>query len=487
MDIPLGGQFYKSDSLPISAQECVNLYLNIPQALAPTKQNLFTTPGISLATTAGTAVINRGSHVFQGVPYFVNGDTLYRIDRTIGSGGDTTYSAVDVSGGTSITGSAQVIMSDNGADGAQICIVAPDITTQFNTWIYTVAGGLVAVSDGDFLGPASTVQYVDGYFLFTKQESQKFFVSDLRDGLAYAATDFAAAEADPDSIVGAFILHNEPYIFGAETFEPFQNIGGAGFPFQRVAGGVQRKGLKSKYAITQVNDVLYFLGAGVNEQPAVYMTDGGRPQKISDVAIETVLATYTDFTISNSFTWNYSDSGHQFVAFNFPGASCFVFDISTSEWHTRESKNATGAQIPYRVASVVDAYGVLLVGDRINTNIGVLEKGTFTEYGVNIARRFITPQVDNEGQPFWINALELWGEAGVGLTDNTDPDVQMSFSDNGGRTYNNPTTRNMGRLGKYEHRTIWNSLGRISREVCFKFTMSDPVKYVFSKIDAQIE
>ena len=485
INIPLGGRFYRSGSLPISAQECVNLYMNIPQTIAPTKENLYVTPGITEATTSGSS-INRGAHVFQDMAYVVNGSKLYRIDQSLGGGG-TTYSAVDVSGSGSIAGSAQVIMSDNGAEGGQICIVCPDVTSTFNTYIYTVAGGVVTVSDSDFLGPALTVDYVDGYFLFTKQNSQTFFISNLRDGLAYTATDFGSAEADPDIIVGGYILHNEPYIFGSETFEPFQNIGGSGFPFQRVAGGVQRKGLKSKYAVVQVNDVLYFLGGAANEKPAIYATDGGRPQKISTTAIENEIAGYSDSSISTCFTWNYSDSGHEFIAFNFPNQACFVYDLSTNEWATRESKDTNGMPIPYRVSAVIDAYGVLLVGDRINNSVGILEKDTYTEYGVNIARRFVTPQIDNEGQPFWIDALELWGESGVGLTDGTSADVQMSMSTNGGRSFNNALTRNMGAIGAYNHRTIWNSLGRVSREVCFKFTMSAPVKWVFGKIEAQIE
>jgi hypothetical protein len=487
VSLPLGGHFYESDSLPISAQECINLYLNVPQAIAPTQENLFSTPGTTEVTTAGTNTNNRGSHVFQGTPYVVNGDTLYRIDRAISATGVVSYSSVDVSGGTSISGNGIVIMDDNGAEGAQICIVAPDVTTQFNTWIYTVAGGLVLISDGDFLGPATTVKYIDGYFLFTKQNTQKWFISNLRDGLAYTATDFASAEADPDSVVGAFILHNEPYIFGTETFEPYQNIGGAGFPFQRVQGGVQRKGLKSKYAVTQVNDVMYFLGAGISESPSIYATDGGRPQKISTTAIDTVISSYSDTVISNCYVWNYSDSGHEFIAFNFPDLKCFVYDISTGRWATRESKDLAGSVATSRIKSVIEAYGVLLVMDSLSNKVGLLEKGTFTEYTNNIVRTFVTPQIDNEGQPFFIDALELWGEAGVGLTANTDPDIQMSMSTNGGRSYNNSITRNFGKLGEYNHRTIWNSLGRIPREVCFKFTTSAPVKWVFSKVEAQIE
>ena len=90
--IPIGGQFYRSDSLPISAQECVNFYSNVPQAESITRLSLFNTPGITSETTAGSGVINRGGHVFQDQPYVVNGTTLYRIDQTIDGSGNKTYS-----------------------------------------------------------------------------------------------------------------------------------------------------------------------------------------------------------------------------------------------------------------------------------------------------------------------------------------------------------------------------------------------------------
>jgi hypothetical protein len=487
--LDLGGVFYKSESLPISAQEAVNVYLNIPQAANPVEKNLFPTPGLTAGTTAGTDVINRGGHVFQGVPYVVNGTGLYRIDRTTDAFGVDSYSSALVSGATTLPGTGRVIMSDNGAEGGQICIVLPDQTNQFNTYTYTTGGGLVQISDADFDGPVSSVDYVDGFFIFAKQDSQKFFNSNLRDGTAYTATDFVLVESDPDSLVRMFVLNNEPIGLGSETFEPFQNIGGSGFPFQRVSGGVQSKGLVSKFAIVEVNDLMLFLGSSVNETPAIWLTDGGRPQKLSTTAIDNEIAKYSDAVTSTAYAFRYSQSGAQFAGFTFPSEETFIYDFTSKEWHTRESVNSGGGATPYRVTNVMDAYGVLMVGDALSTNIGVLDQDAYTEYGDILRRRFVTPQLDNEGHPFWINALELWGEHGVGLTSGqgSDPVVMMSFSTDGGRTFNNKISRDWGKIGEYDKRTIWNSLGRVSREVCFKFEVSDPVKFVFAKVEAELE
>ena len=63
----------------------------------------------------------------------------------------------------------------------------------------------------------------------------------------------------------------------------------------------------------------------------------------------------------------------------------------------------------------------------------------------------------------------------------------MSFSRDGGRTFSDQIPRSVGGIGEYNTRTIWNSLGRFAREVCFRFQMTDPVKWAFAKLEAQIE
>lgn len=488
MEIPIGS-FYKMDSLPISASECVNLYVNIPEATTVSKKQLLIPAGIRQATTAGADTFNRGGHDFLGKPYFVQGGGLYRVDEAIDGFGIKTYSSTLVSGATVLPGTEQVIMADNGAEGGQMMIVCPAMTTQFNAFIYTVSGGLVAVADSDFDGPVSDVNYVDGYFWLTKADGQKVFISDLRDGASYIATDFTSAEADPDYNVRSFILRNQPYVFGQQTVQAYQNVGGAGFPFQYIQGSVQAKGLASIYAVAETNDLMVFLGGAVNETPAVWITNGGSIEMLSTTPINQEISTYDAETIAACFTWNYSQAGAQFMAFSFPGESCFVYDFKAQEWHTRESVDADQNIIPCRISCVVAAYGLLFVGDSITTKIGILDRSVYTEYGEYVRRRFVTPQIDNEGQPFFMDSVEVVSNTGIGLTtgQGENPLISLSISRDGGRTYSGALSRSVGRMGQYAYRTIWNQLGRAFREVCFKFEMSDPVKWAITKVEVNFE
>lgn len=488
--IPFAQGSYVSESLPISAQECVNFYPSTPQTGTVTNQSLFGTPGLTEIETVTADEFNRGLHFFNNVVYHVNATTLYKLARTFDAFGAAVYTSTDVSGGTALPGTERVVMTDNGESGGQMCIILPEGTNQFNAYIYDdTADTLTQISDGDFNGPVSGVVFIDGYFAFTKQGGNEFFISNLRAGLAYTATDKADAEADTDPNQVPFVTaNNELVIFGTNTFEPFENVGGAGFPFVRVRGGIKKKGIDAINTIKEVDGNMMWLGSAKNEQPAIWASAGGKPQKISTDAIDNQLRLYTDVQIAAAFAVTYSQSGHLFVAFTIPGQETFVFDNNEAKWHTRESVSNDLA-VPWRVNNIVEAYGELIVGDSLSNKIGIIDKTVFTEYGEIIRRRFVTPPIDNGGDPFFNNTLELVGESGVGLNSGTgsDPQILMSWSDNGGRSFDSSIWRSFGLIGEYEFRTVWNRLGRVARERMYKFEVSDPVKWVFMKVEVDID
>lgn len=486
--LPFAQGFYVSESLPISAQECVNFYPNIPQTGTVTQQSLFGTPGLVEIATAGDDETNRGLHVFNSIPFAVNAENLYRIDRSFDAFNVASFTAVQVNGATDLPGTARVQMADNGESGGQMCIILPESIAQFNAYIFTTAGGLVQISDSDFDGPVSSVVYIDGFFLFTKKDGNSFFISDLRDGLVYNALDFADAEVDPDPIQAASVLRNEVLIWGSQTMEPFQNIGGAGFPFLRIEGAVQDKGLDAVNSLVAIDGNIAFIGGAVQEQAAIWITSGGKASPLSTTAIDNQIRTYTDTVVENAFAVTYSQSGALFAAFTFPGQETFVFEAVSGLWHTRESTNNDVA-VEWRVSNIVEAYGELIVGDLFNNKFGIIDKDVFTEYDVEIKRHFVLPPLDNGGDPFFNNSIEAVGESGIGNTvdPGLNPTVLLSFSDDGGRTFSDTLPRSFGLKGDYLFRTIWNQLGRVARERMYRFDVSDPVKWVFYKIEANID
>lgn len=467
--IPLGNGFYKSASTPVSAQECTNMYPVYPQSDALSEAVLFPTPGTE-SLIAGDASAVRGGIEFLGCPYIINDNTLYRIDQSASQ----TYSKTSL--GT-ISGVGRVSIAKN---NTQICIVVPG----GDAYIYSVAGGLVTITDVDFDGPANTVDYIDGYFIFTK--ANKFWCSDLNDGTSYNALFFATAEVDPDNIVGSHVYKNQLFIFGTKVTEVYDNVGGADFPFQRIDGFIIDKGLTSPFAVADFDDTFIFLGAGENEQPAIWRVEGSTPIKVSTTAVDNVIQGLTELDLSTAFVQTYSQRGAYFAAFTFV-YECLVFESIASAfaqrpiWHKRESQIGTIA-VKWRVGVIVKAFGRLIVGDSFDGAIGALEPDVYTEYGNNIRRLWSGPPVGAAGEPIFLHDFELTLESGTSPEgDEGFIDFAMSFD--GGRTYEYQMIQSIGKIGEYGKRLIWDRLGRADRYVNYRIRFTGNMKLVLIRAD----
>ncbi len=469
--IPLSDGFYLSESLPVSSQICQNMYVNIPETQGKISDaQLFPAPGLVEIADSGDNEINRGSHVLNSVPYFINGNTLYRLE--------TNDSLTNL--GT-IEGSSRVSLADN---GNQLIIVVPGTRIGY---IYTVLGGLVQITDATFtdLSKAAPeiVVFIDGYFVITRG-SKEFFSSNLNDGTTYDALDFGSAEADPDIIRSAHVHKNQLYIFGSETIEVFQNVGGAGFPFQRIRGFVIPKGIAAPFSVAEFDGSFVFIGQGVDESPKIYIFTGSGVSPISTTSIDYLLQEGAN-DIVDAFVWSYSFRGATFVGFsNINGT--VVYDSQASRlsgkktWHTRESYELQ-FKTRWRVNSIVTAYGQLLVGDSEGGTIGKIDNDVSTDYGRQLLRGFALQTLENNSEEMFFNSIEVILDSGQGLEDGTTPFIRMSYSDDG-RTYTPERTRSAGKVGQYNIKAKWNQLGSTSRYRIFKFYFDAPVRWVVLKV-----
>ena len=157
IEIPVSNGFYVFGSLPISHQECTNWIPIIPEVPTQSQRSLIGTPGITQIATSGSTGddINRGAHVMAGVPYVVNGAVLYRLNRTVVAGVET-FTLTSLGG---IEAGGRVSMEDN---GTQLMILVPG----GKGYIYTVASGLLEITDADFRasGEPQYIVFIDGYF-----------------------------------------------------------------------------------------------------------------------------------------------------------------------------------------------------------------------------------------------------------------------------------------------------------------------------------
>lgn len=482
IELPIGGGFYLSSSLPISAQECVNWYVNVPQTDgALSGGTLLGCPGIELISTTGDLKnINRGSHVKNGKPYFLNGTRLFRLDKSFDGEGTEVFSNEFIG---NIPGEQRVSMADN---GSQLMILVPGgdafIVDENSPQPF------LQITDTDFYanGNPQLVVFIDGFFV-CNTDSKKFIKSAANDGLSWNALDFGSAESDPDKINSIHVYNNKLYIAGSETIEEHQNVGAGGFPFQRTGFFID-KGVFAPFSMVSANNTFMFVGGGVNESPAVWALAGSSVQKISTTAIDSLLQDFTQEEISDSFAYSYAQDGAYFVGFSFPSRT-FEYNTITGKWNERKSQitNSRGLteNVRWRVNSLVTAYNRVLCGDSQDGRIGSIDIDTYSEYGDEILRVVATQPFSDMGNAVSITRLEATMESGVGDLDTLDPQIRMSYSKDG-KSFSNELFRSIGKIGQFQRRASWNKLGRFPRFAVVKFSMSDKVKPVFIKLEAKI-
>jgi len=480
LSIDIGTGFYQSDALPFANQRCVNLYPNFPQSPALKSSSLFNVPGIREIANTGrkSRDKNRGGWVFNGVPYVVNNNDLYRVDRHVNFDESVTYSSERIA---TIEGQGFCSFADN---GQQLII----INNEGIGYIYQPSGTpqFQVINDAGFYasGTPQQVVFVDSYFVVTTDE-KKAIISAPLDGLDWNSLDTITAEADPDAIVAPFVFRNQLYLLGTQTTETYQNIGGAGVPFQRIGGFVLSQGCSAPFSVKQLGDNIYWVGKGENEQPAVYQFNGSTPVKISTTAIDNKLHELSSAKLESIYTWAYSLRGNEFIAFTSDDFT-FVYDNATQRWHERVSNlvNGRGVRVdkPCRIRCVLNAYNELLVGDSEDGRIGVVDVGRYKEYEEPLISFFTTTPLYDLGNSFSLPRIELLAETGVGTKEIRQPEVRLEISRNGA-TFEDPRTQFLGNQGNRDIRPIWYKNGRVSRYCIMKVTVSDPVKRRFFALE----
>jgi hypothetical protein len=477
MSFPLGLGAYESSSLPLSAQRCVNLYAVIPDEQALNNAALFGTPGSSGFATTGSAP-SRGAISMGGVYYVVAANTLYSINEF----------GISSALGT-VSGAGRVSMAHN---GEKLCIVVPG----GSAYVWNATTSLLALITSANYRLSDTVCFKDGYYIFTETAGKVFFNSALNDPLTFDALDFGTAELGPDNIVGCHVNQDELFILGSETTEVFRNVGGAGFPFQRISGASFEKGAHSKFSPIQWEGSFYFIGGGRNEKSCIWRFGGsGEPSKISTDAIDNEIQKFTSGEIANAFSFTYSANGHAFIGFTIQSVNIasrtFVFNVTASQkagrvvWFEMQSGIDQGSWLG---ASIDFVYDKLVVSSLKNGDILILDEDLYYENGEPIYRLKTTAPLTNTGKRIFVSEAEIVAEVGVGniTGQGSDPQIGMSYSDDGAKTWTSYFMRSLGAIGDYLHRTVWRRLGRVPSHRVFRFQIADPVKISLIRLDLEV-
>lgn len=408
--------------------------------------------------------IDRGGINWRGICYRVMGNTLVRINR------DRTLTALGHIGGT-----GQVTF-DYSFDSLAIAAGGS---------LYYYDGNLTQVTDPD-LGTVLDVAWVDGYYMTT--DGEFLIVTELNDPAAVDPLKYGSSEVDPDPIVGLEKIQDEIYAVNRHTIEVFQNIGGEGFPFQRIPGAQIPKGAIGTHCKCVFEDVIAFMGGGRNEAPAVYLGNNGAAKKISTREIDQILMQYTEEELAASVMESRVGKGHTHLYLHLVDR-CMVFDAAATAEMGRPVWFVLTSGIEgfskYRIRNFVWCYDQWMVADTNSGKYGIVDDSLSSQWG-SIARwEFGTVIVYNEGRGAIFHQLELVCLSGrVAFGD--QPTISASYSVDG-ETWSQDKFISAGRFGERQKRLVWFQQGHMRNWRVQRFRSTSNAHISIARLEAALE
>jgi hypothetical protein len=465
MQIPILSGIYTDNGPDIRQSYPVNL---VPVPADNGVSAGYLRPADGLVTLVANADgVCRGSFAWQGVAYFVTGTSLVSMDQAnnitvIGSladGGPVAW--------------AQGFDRLGIASGGTLYYLALDGVT------------LTTVADVN-VGNVVDAIWVDGYWMVT--DGEFIAVSDLTDPTVFNPLKYNGSESDPDPILALQRLRNEVYAINRNSIECFDNVGGTGFPFDRIDGAKITKGAIGTNAVCIYLEALAFVGSGYNEAPGVYLGQNAQASKISTVEIDRLLATYSEADLATLVLETRNDNGHQHLYMHLPDR-CMVFDAAASAalesqvWFCLTS-SVVGFNV-YRARHFVWVYDRWLCGDPTNYTLGYLSQTISSHWESPVRWEFGTAIVYGESRGAMFHALELvslTGRVAVGAT----PLISTSWSADG-QVWSQDRSISAGTTGDRAKRLVWLQQGYMRTMRMQRFRGDSSAHLSFARLEATIE
>lgn len=460
--INLTGGTYKHKSRPLSAQVTRNFWPQAQQdASVKSPYILDSYPGKTLFGTS-VGARNRGMKAHQGILYKLTDTTLYTVSS------DGTHTSI----GT-IPGAARAVMQ---GIGSSLVIVTEGIAYEWD------GATLTAATDNDFETPNSCA-HLNNFMLYDG-DGQRFASSDVGAPLTINALNYASAESNPDDLLRVYSHDQIVYMMGSESVEPWWNSGVGNPPFDRIEGSILQVGLGAIYSVASSRKFVYFMGS----DNQVYAMKGGTVEPIFNDVLAREIASFAAIDDAEGICYNFE--GQWMYELSFPTADrtfCYPEGGETFEL----SSGSSGGR--HRSSSYAFAFRKHLVGDAKSGNIYQLDRNAYDENGEAFIRTRDTGPIHSglfgeAGKRIEMSRFELVMETGTGILSGqgTDPEVMLSFSDDGGRTFGTELRGHIGKSGQYQRTVEWFGLGSFEERI-IRISISDPVYCAIYSAGADLE
>lgn len=339
------------------------------------------------------------------------------------------------------------------------------------TGVLVNAGGAIYSYDGTtfatvtFPDTANVIKVIEGAsrFVAVRASSGKFYFTPPL-AQTFDALDFATAESEADQLLDALFVDDILILFGKETVEFWPNTGDNNLPFQPLQGRTFERGIKATGCATAVGSTF----AWVTDQNTVCVSDENNI--ISNPGLAARIAASSDVRMFNFFI-----DGQEFLGLRLD-TEFQAYNVRTGAWSEFASNGQTNFVANCHAAGI---FGSAVDGKTLAWGSDKLDLGGVLE------RRFRAGSPINGGG-FGINRLGLRSNPGntpyvTGTY--TEPQVEMRYSHNLGKTWSNWDATGLGAQGAYRDRVEWRGLGMASQPgFLAEFRCTDPVPFRVSGV-----
>lgn len=485
------GGSYSSQSVNFDAQRAVNWYPELNETgTGKSKMALYPAPGLLSVVTLPAP--SRGSIEFNGLGYVIAGTGFFQIvPLTFDAFGQVLTAQATLLSGTTLLANdgnpASLDANENQiliASGGNVYVYYINAMNDSITQQPIAAGTFKQVPPSAFTlpsGPAPVLQvkFCDSFFLALLANSQSVQISNLLDGFNWLPGTVASqivVSVFPDNVVGIFVDHRNLYLFGRKKTALYSS----GDPvniFGLQPGGFIEQGLAAAWSPVALDNSVFWIGQRSDTGGLIgWRANGYNVVRVTTHAVEFAWSKYTK--VSDAVAYSYVDQGHAFWKILFPSANggagaTWVYDAATGLWHERNAgQDLTG----HPSWNHIYVHNTHLVGDWKTGAFSQMSINQMTVNGKPMNRIRTTPHVAKEKEMIRYDRFELDMEAGVGAVSGqgANPQIFLSYSDDGGHNFKNKQSRSFGALGNFQARVKWEQLGS-SRNRVFKVECSEPV------------
>lgn len=383
-------------------------------------------PGLVAFSTVGSGPIRglfRQAGTFDGDFLTVSDEQWFRVDD---AGVETLLGSVPGS-----------LRTSSAATSTRALVVSDGIV--YSTLGVTVTS--VVIPDSRLIG---SVAQINGYFVLTELDSARFYWIEPGqtdpDGLSFATT-----ESSPGYNLKVERVGDELWFFKQEGIEVWVPTGDADLPFQRVPGRNYDKGCLNRDTVCRADNSVVWV---TNENTVCLGANS--PQVISDA---TVGEQVRDADPLSMRSWSYVYDGHEMYVLNMSNGT-WAYDFSTKQWCEFESYG----RLNWRAHVGEKGEGTVIAGDDELGLLYRLDNSVANDNG-EFMTRIVTGGVTVVGQPARWNSLQLYAVTGTIDDPNLFPKVRITWSDDGGQTYDDWEDVTLRKQGEYGEPVRLNRMG----------------------------